>query len=156
MTYRRVLIIRPSALGDVCRSVPVLTSLRKALPEARIDWLVQAEFIDAVRAHPALNHAIPFARKEMAIGRLHRRQARSSLSGLIHTLREPEYDLVIDCQGLARSGLFARLTGARTRIGHADARELAWLHYTRRVPPGNSPHTVDRMLDLIRALDIQP
>ena len=48
-----LLIIRPSALGDVCRSVPVLARLRARFPEARIDWLVRDVFADAVRGHPA-------------------------------------------------------------------------------------------------------
>jgi lipopolysaccharide heptosyltransferase I len=154
MAFERILIIRPSALGDVCRSVPVLVSLRRALPEARIDWLVQSEFIDAIRAHPDLSNAVPFARRDLSLGRLHTGQARRKLRELIRSLREPGYDLVLDCQGLARSGLLARLTGARTRVGHADARELAWLLYNTRVRPSGATHTVDRMLDLVRAIDV--
>lgn len=156
MTDERILIIRPSALGDVCRSVPVLTSLRRAYPSARIDWLVQAEFVDAIRAHPDLTNAIPFRRREMSIGHMHRAATRKALASLIRDLRTPRYTLVLDCQGLARSGLFTRLTGARARVGHAYARELAWIHYTQRVPLGASPHTVDQMLDLIRAIGIEP
>ena len=59
---QRILIIRPSALGDVCRSVPVLCSLRGAFPAARIDWLVQDTFADAVSAHPALSNIVTFER----------------------------------------------------------------------------------------------
>lgn len=156
MSFERILIIRPSALGDVCRSVPVLVSLREAFPEARIDWLVQKEFIDAVRAHPALTGVIPFDRRGMSIGKLHRREPRAAMGSLLRTLRSPRYDLILDCQGLARSGLMARATGAGIRVGHADARELAWVNYTQRVPPSGHPHTVDQMLDLVRALGIEP
>ena len=154
MAFERILIIRPSALGDVCRSVPVLASLRRAFPEARIDWLVQSEFIDAIRAHPDLSNAVPFARRDLSLGRLHTGRARRKLRELGRSLREPRYDLVLDCQGLARSGLLALLTGARTRVGHADARELAWLLYNSRVRPSGATHTVDRMLDLVRAIEV--
>jgi heptosyltransferase I len=156
MNYERILIIRPSALGDVCRSVPVLASLRQAYPDARIDWLVQAEFVDAVRAHPDLSAVVPFARRDLALCKLHRGQARGKMRELIRSVREPGYDLVVDCQGLARSGLLAWLTGAGTRVGHADAREMAWAGYTRRVKHGPSEHTVDRMLDLVRAIGVDP
>src|SRR5437763_17141743 len=55
---QRILIIRPSALGDVCRSVPVLASLRRAYPEAEIDWLVQDTFAPAIEHHAALTGVI--------------------------------------------------------------------------------------------------
>jgi len=156
MNYERILIIRPSALGDVCRSVPVLASLSRACPDAQIDWLVQAEFVDAVRAHPDLSEVVPFARRDLALSKLHRGQARGKMRELVRSVREPGYDLVLDCQGLARSGLLAWLTGAGTRVGHADAREMAWAGYTQRVKHGASEHTVDRMLDLVRAIGVEP
>lgn len=156
MSYERILIIRPSALGDVCRSVPVLKSLRRAYPDARIDWLVQAEFVDAVRAHPDLSAVVPFARRDLSLSKLHRAEARRKMRELIRSVREPDYDLVVDCQGLARSGMLAWLTRAGTRVGHADAREMAWAGYTRRVRVGASEHTVDRMLDLVRAIGVEP
>ena len=56
----RILIVRPSALGDVCRTVPVLATLRRAWPEAAIDWVVQSEFAAAIACHPALNETIRF------------------------------------------------------------------------------------------------
>ncbi|MCC5787014.1 MAG: glycosyltransferase family 9 protein [Phycisphaerales bacterium] len=143
----RILIVRPSALGDVCRSVPVLASLRAALPEARIDWLVQDGFADGVRAHPALDGVVEFPRK-----RLGRMMRRGNLPGVIRWLNEirrARYDLVLDCQGLARSGIITRWTGARTRIGDAGAREGARLAYTHRVDSSAVPHTVDKMLALL-------
>lgn len=153
---QRILIIRPSALGDVCRTTPVLASLRAAFPTARIDWLVHEAFADAIRAHPALTGIIPFARR--AMGRWWTPAGLAATRDLLTRLRAPRYDLVLDCQGLARSALFTRLTGAPRRIGHADAREGAPLAYTTRVAPapGDSPHTVDRMLGLVAALGITP
>ena len=50
-----ILIVRPSALGDVCRTVPVLASLRAKWPDARTGWLVQDNFAEAVSAHPCLD-----------------------------------------------------------------------------------------------------
>ncbi len=153
-TPERILIIRPSALGDVCRSVPVLCSLRRAFPAARIDWLVQDTFAEAISAHPALSNPLPFARK-----RFGRWASPAGMGALAHWLRDlgrANYDLVLDCQGLLRSAIFAQATGAPRRIGHADARELAWAAYTNRVPPGTSPHTVDRMLELAAAAGAPP
>lgn len=145
-------MIRPSALGDVVRSVPVLVSLRDAYPRARIDWLVQDSFVDAVRVHPALNGVVPFPRQQFAAWTRGLRWGR--VRAFLRALREPRYDLVLDCQGLARSALFAWATRAPLRVGYADARELGWAALTRRVGVSIEQHTVERMLALVEALGI--
>lgn len=150
----RVLLVRPSALGDVCRTVPCLVSLRRAFPHATIDWLVQDSFVDAVRAHPALSGVVPFPRREMkawiASGRL------APLSGWLRELSQRGYDLAIDLQGLARSGFFTWITGARRRVGFANAREAGWLGLTESYTIRPTRHTVDRMLGLLRCMGVEP
>lgn len=148
---RNILLIRPSALGDVCRSVPMLAGLRRAYPDARIDWLVQREFTDAIWHHPGLSEAVPFDRR--GIGRALARGNPGPLFSLIGRLRRARYDLVVDAQGLARSGFLARATGARRRIGFAapEAREAAWIWYTQRVPVLGCAHAVERMMSLAQA-----
>lgn len=136
----RVLLIRPSALGDVSRTVPCLVALRRALPDAQIDWLVNTAFADAVSAHPMLDAVVPFDR--------HR---PGSIPRLLRRLRARRYSLVVDLQGLARSGLFARATGAPRRIGFANAREGAWLGYNEKHTLPRELHTVDRMRGLLDA-----
>lgn len=152
----RILIIRPSALGDVCRTVPVLASLRSRFPNAQIDWLVQDSFAPAIAAHPALAEVIPFPRREVAIGRLWKSAARARLFELMGALRGRRYDLVYDCQGLGRSGLFAWLTRAPERVGYADARELGFLGVNRRIRVPTRMHSVDRMLALLEGSDVPP
>jgi len=150
----RILIVRPSALGDVCRTVPVLVSLRRRYPAARIDWIVRDVLVDAVRAHPALDEVVPFPRDEFT--RLMRRGRFRPVLAWLNNLRRRRYDLVLDAQGLARSGIFAWVTRAQRRIGYARAPELAWLAYTIRVRAPASAHTVDRMLELARAGGAEP
>jgi lipopolysaccharide heptosyltransferase I len=143
----RILIVRPSALGDVCRTVPVLASLRAAYPPARIDWLVQDTFAAAVAAHPMLTEVVPFPRG--TLGRDLRRGRLAPVLRWLRGVRGRRYDLVLECQGLARSAIVCAWTGAKTRVGYADARELGWLALTRRVAAPASMHTVDRMLALV-------
>ncbi|MDX2117238.1 MAG: glycosyltransferase family 9 protein [Planctomycetota bacterium] len=145
---RSILIIRPSALGDVCRSVPVLVSLKRAFPNARIDWLVQDGFAAAIADHPDLGRIVPFARREL--GAASRRGNFGPVRRFFAQLREANYDLVIDCQGLLRSGLFAWATRAKRRVGFANARELGWLGVNERHDVSTSLHSVDRMLELLR------
>lgn len=147
----RILLIRPSALGDVCRTVPVLASLRAKFPSARIDWLVQDSFADSIRAHPALTSVVPFDRR--SLGRSASRLNLGPTLAFLRSLGRPGYDLVIDAQGLLRSSIFARATGAPRRVGFADARELGWLLLTEKHSV-RAVHTVDRMLGLIESAGI--
>jgi len=150
----RILIIRPSALGDVCRSVPVLASLRRAFPAAHIDWLVQDSFAPAVAHHPGLTGVVPFERRALGTAASRGRLGSSLL--FMRRLRDAKYDLVFDVQGLARSGLFAWATGAARRVGFANAREMGWLGANERFEVPRAVHSVDRMLELVRLSGIEP
>ena len=151
-TPERILLIRPSALGDVCRTVPVLRSLRAAYPHARIDWLVRSDWQDAISAHPDLDGVVPFPRDQLRHPwkSSHRAAARMLRSAL----REAHYDLVLDAQGLFRSGLMAHWTAAPRRIGFADAREGGRWGLTEHVDIPAGTHAVDRMLGLLRPLGV--
>ena len=130
----------------------MLSSLRAAWPDARIDWLVQDDFSDVISAHPSLDSVVAFPRSRF---RGAWRSPTRSVSAIEWAmgLRKGEWELVLDCQGLARSALFSRLTGAAARVGFADARELGWIHYTRSVKT-DEVHAVDRMMALVDALEI--
>ena len=145
----RILIVRPSAFGDVCRTVPVLVSLKRAFPDAKIDWLVQDSFAPAIAHHPDLSRVLLFQRRRL--GSWHSPAIAGELWRFLRALRESRYDLVLDCQGLARSAFFTWSTRAPTRIGFANAGELGWLALTRRVPAPRTIHAVDRMLKLVEA-----
>ena len=144
----RILIVRPSALGDVCRTVPCLVSLRRAYPRAKIDWLVRREFAPAVACHPMLDAVVAFDR---------RGGARSWLA-LSRDLRRRGYDMVFDLQGLARSAWFTWATRAAVRVGPSDAREMGWLAYNARVKldPAQHVHAVDRMMAVVCSQGAEP
>lgn len=141
----RILLLRPSALGDVGRTVPALVSLKRAFPEAEIDWLVNRPFAPAIDSHPDLAEAIPFDRNRPG-----------SVPALLRRLRASRYDLAIDFQGLARTGGLMAASGARVRVTDRAAREGAWLAGNRRlrIPPHR--HAVDRLLSLVEACGIHP
>jgi len=151
---RRILIVRPSALGDVCRSVPVAVTLRAAHPRAHIAWVVQRGFEAAVAHHPCVDEVVPFPRRELA--RFWRPAVLARFLRWAAALRRGGWDVVVDAQGLARSGLITGLSGGRVRIGEAGARELGWLGTNRRYRVDPSLHAVDRMLALLEAAGYAP
>src|SRR6516164_1612286 len=105
ITGKRILIIKPSALGDVVHTMPVLVKLRARYPDARIDWLITPENADLVRHHPDLSNTILFPRKAYShFGRDW--SATVGLFRLLSTIRGNRYDLVIDLHGQLRSAVF--------------------------------------------------
>lgn len=142
---KRVLVVRPSALGDVMRTAPALVAIRAAAPDARIEFLLKEGCEDALAHHPAVDEVVSFPRTRGL-----------ALLSWIRQLRSRKYDLVIDVQGLLRSGMITLLTGAPERVGFANAREFGWLGYNRKHHVDASLHHVDRLLGLIEAAGIAP
>src|SRR3989442_10521930 len=110
--FSRILLIKPSALGDVVHTIPVLVKLRARYPRARIDWLITPENAEVVRHHPALSNVVLFARRDFS-KRGHRWRARLVFLDLLRQIRRAKYDLIIDMHGQVRSALFALISGAR-------------------------------------------
>lgn len=143
MTPERIAIIKPSALGDVVHALPVLSALRRAFPAARVTWVVNAAYEPLLAGHPDLTDTLPFDRGTFRKGW---RAAAAYTTRFAAELRRRRFDLVLDLQGLMRSGLMTLATGARVRVGFANAREGARYAYTRRVkvPDAERIHAVDR------------
>lgn len=150
--YERICIIKPSSLGDVIHSLPVLAALRQACPEAYIGWVVAPASASLLEGHPQIDEVLLFDRRGW--GRL-RRLPRTTVevAGFVRTLRSRRFDLVVDLQGLLRSGLIAFVSGASERVGFAAGREQAHRFYTRRIEVPNGPvHAVDRYMLLAEAI----
>jgi heptosyltransferase I len=145
-SFRRILLIKPSAVGDIVHTLPVLVRLRERYPDARIDWLVTPENADLVRHHPALSNVVLFDRRRYA--RFGREWfATKGMVNLLRTLRTSRYELVVDLHGQLRSALFTLATGAPVRVGFERTREGAWLIYSHPIPLLKpSVHAVDRYL----------
>lgn len=155
---QRILLIRPSSLGDVVRTAPAAASLRHAYPDARIDWVVAEAFIPAVKHHPAINRIIPFPRAAIGnhLRRLQLKPIREWLATLADSGDGSPYDLAIDLQGLLRSGLMARATHAPRKVGFADAREGGWIFYNERITVDKALSHIDRDVELLRAIAVPP
>ena len=148
MDYSRILIIKPSSLGDIVHALPAAAALRRLYPVAALTWLVKPEWSEILEGNPGIDEIVILPTS-----------ARRWLQ-TVRLLRAKRFDLVVDLQGLLRSGLLAWLTGARIRVGYAAAREGSWVFYTHRVPlpVAKAPwrlldlHAVDRNLAVVASL----
>ncbi len=144
----RVCLIKPSSLGDVVHAFPMLASLRRHWPEARISWVINRGLRSLVDGHPDLDEVIPFDRDQIKL----RPGAVGPIGKFLLDLRSRRFDLAIDLQGLFRSGVMTLATGASVRVGLSSSREGAWLFTNRRVnTSGPEVHAVDRLLKVAEA-----
>lgn len=149
----RILLIRTSALGDVVHCLPVLTALRRALPEARIGWVVEDLFAPLLNDHPGLDEVVPVRlrawRKRPLAG-----ETRRELFRFLRRLRAFRADVAVDLMGNHKAGVIARLSGAGRRIGPAkdDRRERSSALWIGEPVPVRAEHAVDRALATVAPL----
>lgn len=123
-----ILVVRLSAIGDVIMASGLLPALRAVYPAARIGWLTEAQNADLLRHNPRLDrlHLWPRTRWRELRGAGRYRQFLREGRALVKEIRAERYDLILDLQGLLKSGIWARLAGGRRRIG-LGSREGSWL-----------------------------
>jgi len=179
--FRKILLIKLSAVGDVVHTFPVLNKLRQRYPAARLDWLTTPPIAELLRHNQAITTVIEFERAEW--NSPWRLAPFANTARLAAKLRAVGYDLVLDIQGQLRSAFFTLATSAPVRIGfdrprasvwdasprkfsaearrHAwqGAREGSWIAYTHHIAvPTLDLHAVDRYLNIgpILGLDRGP
>ena len=142
MPEERFLLVRLGSLGDVIFTLPTLAALRDTFPDAQIDWVIDRRWAPLLARNPDLSHMISLP--DRSVG---------AFLNCARSLRASKYTCAIDIQGLYKSALLARLSGAPRRIGFTSAfvREGgAAMFYTERVAP-REPHMVGQNLELAMA-----
>ena len=146
----RILIVKPSSLGDIIHVFPALEILKKTFPEAEFDFLVNPSFSGILEFSPVqIRKKIFFNRKNL--GKLVSFLPESIK--LIKTLRAEKYDLVIDFQGLFRSAVFSFFAGAKLGCAGFDQprEKISRLFYRRRAKT-SAIHAVERNTELANSL----
>ena len=139
----RILLIKPSSLGDIVHAFPVVSAIKSQWPGSHITWVVKRQWTELVERAEGIDRIWPI---DMTV----RSWIREG-----QTLHAQRFDLAIDLQGLFRSAILAWLSGAPTRIGFANGREGSPWFYTQRVPvPNPDIHAVDRYLAVAAALGV--
>lgn len=146
---QRILVIKLSSLGDIVHTLPAVAALRERFPSAHICWLVKSQWASILEGNPDVNEVL-----SVDVSWL-------NWPKLVQGLRRRHWDLMVDFQGLFRTGLLGILSGAKIRVGFAQAREGAPWMYTDRVSlPGDQEsswrllevHAVDRNLAIAQFL----
>lgn len=151
--------MRLSAIGDVVMASGLIPALRARWPDAQVSWLTEPATVPLLRHNPRLAEVIPWPRAEWQ--RLWQERRFVALLRAIRRfradLRARSFDLVLDAQGLLKSGLLAWLTGAHRRVGLLSREGSQWL-VTERVgaPPGDDARMSHEYRDLAEYLGAPP
>lgn len=143
---KKILIVKPSALGDIVHSLPFLNAVSKKFPDAKIDWVVARGLDPVLNNHPMINKLWIIDKGNWKkLSQI--KTTVKELKQLAADLKNEKYDLAIDLQGLMRSGLITKMTGSKYRVGYKEAREGASVFYTHKVPcKWKEMHAIDRYL----------
>ncbi|NWF52023.1 MAG: lipopolysaccharide heptosyltransferase II [Nitrospirae bacterium] len=148
---RKILIVKPSSLGDIVHSLPFLNCIKERYPKAEVHWVVANGLEDLLIGNPMVQK-IWVINKDIWKKLSQITRSIREIRVLLRELRRERYDIVIDLQGLLRSGIITRATGSRVRIGFKEAREGSRFFYTLKIAGGKNIHAVDRYLRVAASL----
>ena len=156
LSGKRLLLIKPSSLGDVVHAVATAWALKERWPTLHLSWLVNRGLESILSPISCIDETVPFDRNRFK-GVLGPVSKQGDLRSFTRTLRDGKYDAVLDLQGLFRSGLFSWLTRAPVRVGDRKARECSTVFYTNKVSTPPQPvHARERYAALAAELGAEP
>jgi lipopolysaccharide heptosyltransferase I len=146
----KILILKPSSLGDVVQALPVLRLIKQHWPTSEIYWWVDSRYAPLLDGDPDLTGIVRFERNGWTST-----QRWLGLWRSIQWTRHESFDLVIDLQCLARSAVFGWLANGKLTIGLDESREGARAFYDLIVPRGSyHTHAVDWYLAVLPLLKV--
>jgi heptosyltransferase I len=143
---RSVVVLKLSALGDVCHTLPVIRTLQRAWPDARFTWIIG-------RAEARLLQYV----SDIELIEFDKRAGVSAYAAIRGALRSRHIDLLLHMQFAWRASLIAALLKARVKLGFDRARalDLQWLFTTNQIEPAPREHVMDALFGFARCLGVE-
>ncbi len=148
----KILLIRVSSLGDVLHNMPIVDDIKAHFPDAQIDWVVEEAYVNLVKLQPKVNKVIAYAQRRWRKS-LGKKETRAEIKHFYRTLREEEYDFVLETQGLLKTGIImgmARTTKQGKKVGLANGTEgsgyegFSRIFHDISIPTAKRTHAVER------------
>ena len=151
-----ILVIKLSAIGDVVHSLPFLEVLKDRFPLSKIDWVVEEDAAHIVEGHSDVDQLIVFPRKSW-VKRFIRKgeysNVRREVANFLNKLKRNEYDIIVDLQGLFKSGILAFIARGKRKIALNGGREASFVFINERVAiPNPNIHALERYLYIAKYL----
>ena len=140
-----VLLVKMSSMGDIIHTLPAVTDAMNAIPDLKIDWVVEPAFSDIPAWHPAVKQVIP-----MALRKWRKNIIGSFPSGeikqFLQTLKEKKYDAIIDAQGLLKSAIVSKIARGESHgyDKHSAKERISSYFYTHTYAAKKTEHAIKR------------
>ena len=146
---KNILIVKPSALGDIVHTLPFLAVVKAQFPEARIDWVVGHGLHLFLQDHPMIDTLWVIKKDQWKkLGRLS--TTLKEINQLQRNLKARKYDVCIDLSGLLRSGLISWASRAKIKLGFKESDEGSPFFYTHKIHGSMNIHAIDRYLEIAK------
>jgi len=146
MSPKSICILRLSAIGDCCHTLPIVRTLQAAYPDARISWIIGNT-----------EHSLLKGTEGVEFITFNKNAGLQGLLALRKALAGRQFDLLLHMHASMRANLASMVINARRRIGFdkVRARDYQWLFSNERIPAQENQHVVDGMFGFVEYLDIQ-
>lgn len=148
----KILIVKLGAIGDIVHALPTLAAIRRSLPDSEISWVAERRSAEVLRGNPLIDNLIEVDTRSLRA----RRGVDKTLADAakqLKELRQYDFDIALDLQGLLKSAIIAKLSGAKERWGFSrvELREPASrMFYTDTAKSPATTHVIRRNLGLAR------
>jgi len=147
----KILIVKPSSLGDIVQSLPFLSTLKENLPSVQISWIVAKGFEELLNKHPMIEKVFVVDKNRWKSIK-HIPETIKEFCNISKKLKSEKYDLVVDLQGLLRSGIITWLSKAPIKVGFKEAREFSSFFYNKKFSAPIDKHAILRYLEIAKEL----
>lgn len=161
--FKKVLIVRLSALGDTIHTLPLANAIKKQYPDIQLDWIVEDKASKFIINNPLINKVYELQKKKW-------KKNKNKINNLIEfykiikEIRNEKYDIVIDTQQLLKSSVIMGLSQGKRKIALDDGREFSGIFANEIIKTGRKQfdinfHVVKRNLEIAKYLgcnDLEP
>jgi len=147
----RILIVKPSALGDIVHSLPFLHAIKRTYPAAKVDWVVARGLHTFLEGHPLIDRLL-IINKDQWSRFSYFPNTLKEIGALVSGLRREPYDVTVDLSGILRSGLITWAARSPYKLGFRESNEGSPLFYTHKIQGGTEIHAIDRYLKIAEAI----
>ncbi|MBF0211477.1 MAG: glycosyltransferase family 9 protein [Desulfamplus sp.] len=147
----KILIIKPSAFGDIIHTLPFLNALKRGYPDAQIDWVVADGLHKFLEGHSMISK-LWIIKKDRWKRLNYFKKSFKEIKELIFSLKKERYDVAVDLSGILRSGLITSASGAVIKLGFKESDEGSPFFYSHKIKGDMDIHAIDRYLKLAKAL----
>jgi heptosyltransferase-1 len=115
----KILIVKLGSIGDIVHTLPALAIIRKGLPDAEVSWVVEKRSAEILRGNPSIDRLIEIDTKSLRRSK-NPRKFLAQVRAELQQLRGAKFDIALDFQGLLKSALVGKLSGAKRIYGFSS------------------------------------